>query len=127
MDYYILISIYGEPPLLLLAPFGLLPTISSSLLSFQIPERLRKPFLSNFSLSISTLTSSPFLRNKEATTSLGIERWPSSRYFALKVVTFPMTNLRYDGKRLIFCRLIFLSLNLYTTVNTINQNVWQLH
>src|SRR4030042_3079417 len=28
MDYYILISIYGEPPLLLLAPFGLLPTSS---------------------------------------------------------------------------------------------------
>jgi hypothetical protein len=26
MDYCILISIYGEPPLLLLAPFGLLPT-----------------------------------------------------------------------------------------------------
>ncbi|MDO9123774.1 MAG: HEPN domain-containing protein [Deltaproteobacteria bacterium] len=27
MDYCILISIYGEPPLLLLAPFGLLPTL----------------------------------------------------------------------------------------------------
>jgi hypothetical protein len=34
MDYCILISIYGEPPLLLLAPFGLLPTVPIGLIIY---------------------------------------------------------------------------------------------